>query len=62
MQHHLSWMFLKTINASIMTDINALFSGILGYQFKLDMIVPQRSKKAPKTSEVITVSLPFLIL
>ena len=38
-----------------MTDINALFSGILGYQFKLDMIVPQRSNEAPKTSEGLPV-------
>ena len=35
-----------------------MVSGILGYQFKLEMIVPQRSREAPKTSEVIPVSIP----
>ena len=31
----LSWTFLKTIKASIMTDNNVLVSGILGEQFRL---------------------------
>ena len=39
-----------------MTDNNTLISGIFGDQFNLNMMVPQISKEAPKTSEV----LPFL--
>ena len=57
-----SWPFLNTIKDSIMTDNNVLFSGLLGAQFKLEMRVPQISREAPKTSEVIpfllTVSIP----
>ena len=40
-----------------MTDKNTLFSGILGYQFKLDIMVPQTAKESPKTSEGPPVSL-----
>ena len=31
-----------------MTYKNALVSGLLGEQLKLEMMVPQRSKEAPK--------------
>ena len=44
-----------------MTYNNALFSGFLGKHFKLDMMVPKRSKEAPKTSELLTVLLPVAI-
>ena len=44
-----------------MNDNNDLVSGILGEQFKLDMMVPQRAKEAPKTSVGLQVSLPFAI-
>ena len=40
----LSWPFLHTINASIMTNKNSLVSGLLGEKFRLEMKVPQRSK------------------
>ena len=56
-----SWPLLKTINASIMTKNNALVSGLLGDQFKLKVVVPQRSKEAPKKLEVLPVSLPLTI-
>ena len=56
-----SWPFLKTIKASIMTENNALVSGLLGEHFNLDMIVPQISKEAPTTSEGLPVSLPVSI-
>ena len=36
-----SWLFLHKIKASIMTENNVLVSGLLGYQFKKQMIVPQ---------------------
>ena len=52
-----SWPFLQKIKASIMTKNNALFSGILGEQFKMEMMVSQRSKEAPKKSEGLPVSL-----
>ena len=52
-----SWPFLKTIKSSIMTKNNALVSGLLGEQFRLDMMVQQRSKEASKTSEGLPVSL-----
>ena len=34
-----------------MTENNALVSGILGEQFRLEMMVPQRAKEEPKISE-----------
>ena len=49
---------LQKIKASIMTNVNSLVSGILGYDFRLYMMVPQRSKEAQKTSEGLPVSLP----
>ena len=52
-----SWPFPKTIKASIMNENNALVSGLLGYQFKLEMMVPQRAKKA----EIILFSFPVAI-
>ena len=45
-----SWPFLQKIKASIITDKNSLVSGLLGDQFRLEIMVPQRSKEAPKTS------------
>ena len=55
MKHHFSWLFLQTIQASIMTNINTLISGIFGDQSNLDMMVLQRAKEAPKTSEGLPV-------
>ena len=46
-----SWSLLHTIKVSIMTDKNALISGLLGKQFKLEMMVSQLSKETTKTSE-----------
>ena len=46
----------------MMTKNNDLVSGLLGYQFKLKMMVSQRSKEEPKTSEILPVSLPVSIL
>ena len=56
-----SWPFMKTIKTLITTKNNALVSGIMGYQFKLDMMVPQRPKDQPKAPEGIPVSLSFAI-
>ena len=50
-----SWLFMQTIKSLIMTENNALVSGLLGEQFRMEMMVPQRAKEAPKTSEGITV-------
>ena len=36
-------------------------SGLLGERFRLEMMVPQRSKESPKTSEVLPFSLPVAI-
>ena len=55
------WPLLQTIKATIMTNNNALVSGILGKQFSLDMMVPQRAKEATKISEGLPVSLPVPI-
>ena len=52
-----SWPFFQTIKVSIITKNNASFGRILGEQFKLDMMDPQRIKEAPKTPEGIPVSL-----
>ena len=43
------------------TNINALVIGIIGEQFKLYMMVPQRSREAPKPPEGILVSFPASI-
>ena len=55
------WSFLHTIEASIVTENNALCSGILGEPFILKMMVPQRDKDTPKTSEGLQVPLPAAI-
>ena len=52
---------LQTIKASIITYNDALTSGLLGEQSKLEMMIPQRSKEPPKTSEGLPVSLPVTI-
>ena len=44
-----------------MAENNALVSGILWEQLKLDIMVPQISKEAPKASEVLPVLLPVKI-
>ena len=49
------------MKASIINKNNALVSGLLGYQFRLEMMVPPRAKESPKTSEGIPVSLPVSI-
>ena len=49
------WPFLQKIKASIMTENNALVSGLLGEQFRLEMMVPQISKKSPRISEGLPV-------
>ena len=56
-----SWPFLQTIKASRTTEKNALVSGLLGEQFRLEMMVPQRAKEAPKTSERLPVLFPVVI-
>ena len=53
-----SWPFLQTIKASIMTTNNDLVSGLLGDKLRMEMMVPQRDKEAPKTPEGLTVSSP----
>ena len=50
-----SWLFLQTIQASIITNNNILISGIFGDQSNLDMMILQRAKEAPKTSEGLPV-------
>ena len=52
---------LQTMKASMMTKNNSLVSGLLGDQFKLDIMVTQRAKESTKTSEGPTVSLSVLI-
>ena len=44
-----------------MTNNKALIIELLGEQFRLEMMVPQRAKDSPKTSEGIPVSLPVTI-
>ena len=44
-----SGSFLHTIEASILTNNNALVIGIPGKQLKLEMMVPKKPKEAPKT-------------
>ena len=56
-----SWLFLKTIKSLIMTDKKKLIIGLLGEHLKLNIMVPQRSKEAPKTSEVLSVPLTVAI-
>ena len=56
-----SWPFLQAIKASIMDKNNALVSGLLGEQFRMEMMVPQRAKESNKTSEGLPVSLPVSI-
>ena len=56
-----SWNFLQTIKALIMTKKNSLVIGLLGEQFRLEMMVPQRYTEAPKISEGLPVSLKFSI-
>ena len=40
-----SWPFLNTIKSSIINNNNALVSGILGEQFSLEIMFPQRDKE-----------------
>ena len=56
-----SWAFLQIINVSIMTKKKSIFSGLPGYQSKLDMMGTKISREAPKTSEGLPVSLPVAI-
>ena len=56
-----SWPLLKIIQASIMTKNNTLVSDLLVDQFKLETMVTQISKKAPKTSDGLIFSLPVTI-
>ena len=44
-----------------MNKNNSSISGILGYYFKLEMMVPQRDNEAPKTPERLLISLPVTI-
>ena len=44
MQHHIIMSVLTKNKAFIITNNNALVSGILGEKFKMEIIVPQRSK------------------
>ena len=56
-----SWALLQTIKASIVSKNNDLVSGILGEQFRMKMMVSQRSKGAPTISEGIPVSFTVAI-
>ena len=56
-----SWPLLQTIKASIMTENNALVSGLLVKKFRMEIFFPKRSKEASKTSEGIPVSFQFAI-
>ena len=56
-----SWPFLQKIKYLITNEINALVCGLLGEKFRLNMMVTQKSKEAPKTTEGPTVSLPVSI-
>ena len=56
-----SWPFLQKIKASIVTNKNALVSGLLGEQFRIETMVSQISKEATKKSEGLPVSLPVSI-
>ena len=56
-----SWPFMQTIKVSIVTENNALVSGIPGEQFRPEMMVPQISKEATKTLEGLIFSLPASI-
>ena len=53
--------FMQTIKASKMTDNNALVSKLLGYHFRREIMVTQRVKEVPKTSEGLPDSLPVAI-
>ena len=53
-----SWQLLHKIKASIINKNNDLISGILGDQFKLDIMVPQRAKKSPIISGGFPVLFP----
>ena len=44
-----------------MTNKYASVSGVLGYQFKLNMMDPQRAKESTKTSDRLIVSLSVAI-
>ena len=39
-----SWPFLKIIDSPIMTKNNSLVSRLLGYQFKMKILVPKQSR------------------
>ena len=56
-----SWPFLQKINDSIITEHNAAVSGLLGEKFRMEMMVTQRDKEAPKRSEELQVSSPVSI-
>ena len=56
-----SWYFLQTTKASMITENNASVSELLWEQFKMEVMVPQSSKEAPSTSEILSVSLPVAI-
>ena len=45
----------------MITENNASVSELLWEQFKMEVMVPQSSKEAPSTSEILSVSLPVAI-
>ena len=53
--------FFWKMMVSILSYNNFLIIGLLGEYFKLEMMVPQRSKNATKASNGIMVSLPVYI-
>ena len=55
------WPFMQKIKALIITNDNALVSGLLIDYFKLEIIVPKRDKESPKSSEGLPLSLPITI-
>ena len=56
-----SWKLLQIIKAAIMPYNNTLVSRILVEQFKLEIMVQQRSKESPKISVLLPVSLSVAI-
>ena len=62
MQHHIFMViYADNYGFNQNTKNNAFVRGILGDQFRLEMMVPQTAKEAPKISEGLPVSSPVSI-
>ena len=57
-----SWTFLQTIKDSIISNGNALVIGLLGEQFNMEIMAPQRSMESPRTPEELSVLLQVSII